>query len=68
MGSRNTRLNRAAFCLGMLVAGGELDGALVEDALLAAAFEAGLSEGEARASMASGLRAGTREPRRRAAR
>jgi hypothetical protein len=68
MGSRNNRLNRAAFCLGMLVAGGELDGRLVEDELLAAAIDAGLPEPEARASLVSGLRAGGREPRRRAAR
>lgn len=65
VGDRNNRLNRAAFCLGMLVAGGELDGLLVEDELLAAAVDAGLSEGEARTSIRSGLRAGAKEPRRR---
>lgn len=64
-GSRNNRLNRAAFCLGMLVAGGELDAALVEDELLAAALAVGLTEGEATASIHSGLRAGAAEPRRR---
>ena len=67
VGERNNRLNRAAFCLGMLVAGGELDEALVEEELLGAATDAGLPEREARASIHSGLRAGAREPRRRPA-
>jgi hypothetical protein len=52
----------------MLVAGGELDHSLVELELLAAALDAGLSEPEAQASLASGLRAGSREPRQRLAR
>jgi hypothetical protein len=52
-GGRNNRLNRAAFCLGMLVAGGELDGTPVDDEVLAAALDAGLPEAEARASVAS---------------
>jgi hypothetical protein len=49
----------------MLVAGGELDEALVEDELLAAALDSGLPEREATASIRSGLHAGFREPRRR---
>jgi len=65
VGDRNNRLNRAAFCLGMLVAGGELGGCLVEDELLAAALDVGLPEREATASIRSGLHAGFREPRRR---
>ncbi|HVW31609.1 MAG TPA: bifunctional DNA primase/polymerase, partial [Acidimicrobiia bacterium] len=65
VGDRNNQLNRAAFCLGMLAAGGELDRALVEAELLAAAIDVGLTEPEARASIHSGLRAGAREPRRR---
>jgi hypothetical protein len=65
VGDRNNRLNRAAFSLGMLAAGGELDRALVEEELLAAAAAAaGLGETEARASVRSGLNAGAREPRR----
>ena len=68
MGSRNNRLNRAAFSLGMLVAGGELDALLVEQTLTAAALDGGLPEAEARASLASGLRAGAKEPRGRTAR
>lgn len=66
VGDRNNRLNRAAFSLGMLAAGGELDEHLVEDELLGAALDVGLPEGEARASIHSGLTAGAREPRRRA--
>lgn len=68
LGDRNNRLNRAAFSLGTLVAGGELDAVLVERELVAAALAAGLSEPETRVSVASGLRAGAREPRRRRAR
>lgn len=67
VGDRNNRLNRAAFSLGMLAAGGELDEDLVEDELLTAALAAGLPEREARASIRSGLRAGAKEPRRRPA-
>jgi hypothetical protein len=65
MGSRNNRLNQAAFSLGTLVTGGDLDEPVVESALLAVALDAGLPEAEARASLASGLRAGARSPRRR---
>lgn len=67
IGERNHRLNRAAFSLGMLAAGGEVDEDLVEAELLAAALATGLPEREARASIRSGLRAGAREPRRRPA-
>ncbi|HVW31604.1 MAG TPA: bifunctional DNA primase/polymerase, partial [Acidimicrobiia bacterium] len=65
VGDRNNQLTRAAFCLGRRAAGGELDRALVEAELLAAAIDVGLTEPEARASIHSGLRAGAREPRRR---
>jgi hypothetical protein len=65
VGARNNRLNRAAFSLGMLTGGGELDPVHVEEELLSAALDVGLPEGEARASIRSGLSAGTREPRRR---
>lgn len=67
VGERNHRLNRAAFSLGMLAAGGELDEDLVEDELLTAALATGLPDREARASIRSGLAAGAREPRRRPA-
>jgi hypothetical protein len=65
MGERNNRLNRAAFCLGMLIAGGELDEDLVQDELLAAALDVGLPDREATASIRSGVHAGFRQPRRR---
>lgn len=63
-GQRNDGLNRAAFCLGTLVAGGELAEEAVFGELLAAAIVVGLSETEARATIGNGLRAGGKEPRR----
>lgn len=62
-GGRNARLNKAAFSLGQLVAGGELDRESVETELLAAAERIGLSEAEARATIGSGFDAGGKEPR-----
>jgi Bifunctional DNA primase/polymerase, N-terminal len=59
-GRRNHELNRVAFVLGQLIAGGELDGTRVQDELMAATD---LPEREARATIASGLKAGLREPR-----
>ena len=59
-GTRNATLNRAAFLLGKDVAAGRLDRATAEAALLAAAAAAGLPAREARATVASGLRAGRR--------
>jgi hypothetical protein len=62
-GGRNHRLNEAALKLGSLVAGGELPLATVEMALLEAALACGLPEGEALATITSGLRAGMAQPR-----
>jgi hypothetical protein len=62
-GARNHTLNVAAFSLGQLVAGGVLGFDEVVDALLLAAARCGLTEGEARATIASGLRAGFASPR-----
>ncbi|MFQ5736778.1 MAG: YfjI family protein, partial [Thermodesulfobacteriota bacterium] len=62
-GARNDTLNRAAFSLGTLVAGGELDKRPVEVALLSAAISIGLTEFEARATIKSGMEAGALEPR-----
>lgn len=62
-GQRNETLNAAAYSLGQLVAGGVLDGCEVESALLDAANTAGLTDGEARATIRSGMTAGEREPR-----
>jgi hypothetical protein len=63
-GQRNDQLNRSAHALGQLVGAGVLDVDDVIDALLVAASRAGLSESEARATIASGLRAGLANPRR----
>jgi hypothetical protein len=63
-GSRNHRLNRAAFSLGTLVGARLLDAEEARADLFAAAMRAGLSEVEARRTIASGLDAGQRQPRR----
>ena len=62
-GSRNNALNRAAYSLAQLVTGGELEWLTVESALLNVALDAGLGEGEATATIKSGMNAGAREPR-----
>jgi hypothetical protein len=62
-GTRNHRLNVAAFQLGQLIGGGELTRAVVEEELLAAALAAGLGRIEAERTIASGLNAGTAYPR-----
>src|SRR5436190_1578594 len=64
VGSRNATLNRAAFNLGQIVAGGELDQHTVEAELMNAALAVGLTERESEATVASGLQAGLRLPRR----
>jgi hypothetical protein len=62
-GQRNATLNRAAFCLGQVVAGGALDESEVEGLLIDAGLSTGLSEREARLTVASGLTAGYEYPR-----
>ncbi len=62
-GQRNDRLNRAAFNLGQIAAGGELDRRRVEVALESAALGIGLSERETAATIRSGIEAGLQEPR-----
>ena len=64
-GRRNATLNRAAFNLGQLVAGGLLEAEQVRAVLLAAALEAGNPEAKARATIESGLGGGAAKPRRR---
>lgn len=59
----NNSLYIAAVALGQLVAGGELAEADVTGWLLTAALQVGQGEREARRTIASGLRAGTRRPR-----
>lgn len=63
-GSRNHTLNAAAFSLGTLVGAGALDSETVYVVLLGAAREAGLTEREARRTIASGLSSGVKHPRR----
>jgi hypothetical protein len=62
-GTRNDTANKTAFALGQLVGAGALGESEVEAALLNAATSAGLTEGEALASIRSGLRAGVKLPR-----
>ncbi len=62
-GTRNQTLNRAAFCLGQIVATGALDLTTVESVLFASACRAGLGEAEARKTLHSGLTAGMDHPR-----
>jgi hypothetical protein len=64
VGERNTALNRSAFSLGQIVAGGALNRAEVERVLVESAVGSGLTEREARATIASGMRAGAQHPRR----
>jgi hypothetical protein len=69
IGTRNHTLNTAAFRLGRLIAGGELDRADAEQALLAAAEQCGhvTDDGESQAwrTIQSGIAAGMRRPRTR---
>lgn len=62
-GSRNHALNRAAFSLGQLVAGGALAADDVQDALAHAGRQAGLDDREIPLTIASGLAAGAEQPR-----
>ncbi len=62
-GTRNYRLNIAAYRLGRLVAGGVADEASAREALLAAAALAGLPHHESAGTVGSGMRAGMRSPR-----
>lgn len=62
-GLRNDTLNRAAFSIGQLVAGGEIDGTTATTALHDAATAAGLPGAEASRTILSGLDGGSKEPR-----
>ncbi|MFE5729302.1 bifunctional DNA primase/polymerase [Streptomyces sp. NPDC056528] len=62
-GNRNNALYQASVALGQLVAGRELTADYVTSQLVAAALRIDLSEGDARRTVASGLRAGARKPR-----
>jgi len=62
-GERNHTLNRAAYAVGQLVAGGELEHGAAVDALADAAAQSGLADAEARKTIASGMGAGQMQPR-----
>ncbi|MEW5772480.1 MAG: hypothetical protein AB1916_03050 [Thermodesulfobacteriota bacterium] len=62
-GARNDALNQAAFALGQLVAGGELDRAEVVAALTRAGLAVGLEPKEIARTIKSGMEAGEQEPR-----
>jgi hypothetical protein len=62
-GTRNHRLNVAAWRLGRLVAGGVVDEGAAREALLAAADAAGLPRHESVGTVRSGMTAGRRSPR-----
>ncbi|MEU2873507.1 bifunctional DNA primase/polymerase [Streptomyces olivoreticuli] len=59
----NNALYLASVALGQLIAGGELNAVDVTDWLTAAALQVGQSDGEARRTIASGLKAGAQRPR-----
>ena len=63
VGTRNHQLNRTAFALARLVAGGELLERAVRQAVLETALAIGLDEGESRQTIDSGFSAGLRAPR-----
>lgn len=63
VGARNHELNRSAFVLAQLVAGGELLEAAVRQSLLSTALSIGLDEAESRQTIDSAFDAGTRSPR-----
>jgi hypothetical protein len=62
-GGRNDALNRAAFRLGQLAAGGAVDESTVRRELTEAARAAGLGRAEIRRTFDSGWRAGLARPR-----
>jgi hypothetical protein len=66
-GTRNDTLNRAAFCLGQLVAAGLLPPLPVMTSLADAAAYSGLPDDEARRTIRSGMAAGAKKPRAMAA-
>jgi len=63
VGTRNHELNRSAFLLARLVAGGELLESATRPSLLDVALGIGLDEPESRQTIDSGFNAGLRQPR-----
>lgn len=62
-GTRNDTLNREAYGISRLVAGGEIPGALARESLHSAALHAGLAEGEIKSTLKSAFTAGSESPR-----
>lgn len=62
-GDRNNALNRAAFALGQFVGSGLLERDAIEADLLGIATRIGLEDGEAQATIRSGVEAGLAQPR-----
>lgn len=62
-GNRNNALNKAAYYLGQLIAGGALKESEVVSALENVALNSGLAERETKATINSGISAGARKPR-----
>ena len=62
-GTRNDTLNQAAFSIGQLAAGGQVDPLAAAGELHAVALNIGLAEKEAVATIRSGLTAGAKQPR-----
>jgi hypothetical protein len=63
VGTRNHQLNRSAFALARLVAGGELLGSATRSSLLGVSLAIGLDEPESRQTIDSAFDAGLRQPR-----
>ncbi|MGL5775019.1 MAG: primase-helicase family protein, partial [Aeromonas veronii] len=63
-GGRNAALNDTALIIGHYVGGGEIAKSDAEQALTEAALSIGLSQGEAAATIRSGLERGIKEPKR----
>lgn len=61
-GNRNDTLNWAAYQAGRMIGGGQIDYDTAEDALTTAAERAGLTTTETRATIASGITAGRKNP------
>jgi hypothetical protein len=62
-GERNDQLNRSAYSLGQLVAGGQLDHGHVSSLLVSTATGIGLTAKEAECTVNSGMKSGALEPR-----
>lgn len=62
-GSRNDTLNRAAYALGQLAAGGEVSESLARERLMEVALKIGLEPDETKATIDSGMKAGGKAPR-----